>query len=168
MQLTASAAEKLIAELGMDDMPITAVQPKPTSISPDWFKQYKELCHKFMMSLTDSIDTLAMLNLPQDDFISLIMGRTMPENLSIRFRVPLVWGGELSIDNLFMCKTFPHSHNMDIFIISQSGNSTIWLPNPSKKVYLPAHTLGGGEGGNGTEDRLTETIASQIVADRDI
>ena len=168
MQLTASAAETLIAELGMDDLPLIEFQPKPAFVAPDWFKRYKELCHNFMMSLTDSVDTLAMMNLPQDDFVNLIMGRAIPENLSIRFRVPLVWGGKLDIDNLFMCKTFPHSHNMDRFIISQSGNSTIWLPAPVQKVYLPAHTLGGGEGGNGTEDRLTEQIASQIAANRDM
>lgn len=168
MQLTASAAETLIAELGMNDLPLTEFQPKPALVAPDWFKRYKELCHNFMMSLTDSVDTLAMMNLPQDDFVNLIMGRAIPENLSIRFRVPLVWGGKLDIDNLFMCKTFPHSHNMDRFIISQSGNSTIWLPDPVQKVYLPAHTLGGGEGGNGTEDRLTEQIASQIAANRDM
>ena len=168
MQLTASTAERLIAELGMDDLPLTEIQPKPALISPDWFKHYKELCRTFMMSLTDSVDTLAMMNLPQDDFMNLIMGRAIPENLSIRFRIPLVWGGKLDIENLFMCKTFPHSYNMDRFIISQAGNSTIWLPDPAKKIYLPAHTLGGGEGGNGTEDRLTEQIASQIAADRDM
>lgn len=168
MQLTASAAERLIAELGMDDLPLTEIQPKPALISPDWFKHYKELCRTFMMSLTDSVDTLAMMNLPQDDFMNLIMGRAIPENLSIRFRIPLVWGGKLDVENLFMCKTFPHSYNMDRFIISQAGNSTIWLPDPAKKIYLPAHTLGGGEGGNGTEDRLTEQIASQIAADRDM
>ncbi len=168
MQLTASTAERLIAELGMDDLPLTEIQPKPALISPDWFKHYKELCRTFMMSLTDSVDTLAMMNLPQDDFMNLIMGRAIPENLSIRFRIPLVWGGKLDVENLFMCKTFPHSYNMDRFIISQAGNSTIWLPDPAKKIYLPAHTLGGGEGGNGTEDRLTEQIASQIAADRDM
>jgi hypothetical protein len=50
----------------------------------------------------------------------------------------------------------------------QSGNDTVWLPDPQKKIYLPVSTLGGGDGGNGTEDRLTETMASQIVADRDM
>ena len=135
MQLTASTAERLIAELGMDDLPLTEIQPKPALISPDWFKHYKELCRTFMMSLTDSVDTLAMMNLPQDDFMNLIMGRAIPENLSIRFRIPLVWGGKLDIENLFMCKTFPHSYNMDRFIISQAGNSTIWLPDPAKKIY---------------------------------
>ncbi|MBE6461872.1 MAG: hypothetical protein E7006_03465 [Alphaproteobacteria bacterium] len=168
MQLTASTAEKLISELGMNDLPLVAFQPKSATISPDWFTQYKQICHQFMASLTDSVETLAMMNLPENDFMNLIMGRSIPENLSIRFRIPLAWGGELSVDNLFMCKTFPHSHNMDIFILSQSGSSTVWLPAPVQKIYLPAHTLGGGEGGNGTEDRLTETIASQIAANRDM
>jgi len=168
MQLTASMAETLIAELGMDDLPLVEVRPIPTKVDVNWFSKYKELCRQFMMSLTDSVDTLAMLNLDQDVFMNLIMGRAIPENMSIRFRTPLVWGGKMEINNLFMCKTFPHSYNMDRFIISQSGNSIIWLPNPVQKIYLPAHTLGGGDGGNGTEDRLTEQIASQIAADRDM
>ena len=57
---------------------------------------------------------------------------------------------------------------MDRFIISQSGNDIIWLPDPAKKIYLPVSTISGGDGGNATEDRLTETIAAQIAADRDI
>ena len=167
MQLNAGMAERLISDLGIEDMPLMQVRPIPTRVSTDWYSQYKVICREFMMSLTDSIDTLAMFNFPQDVFMNLIMGRALPENMSIRFRIPLVWGGKLTIDNLFMCKTFPHSHNMDRFIISQSGNGVIWLPNPAKKVYLPVSTFGGGDGGNGTEDRLTETIASQIASDRD-
>ena len=150
MQLNAGMAERLISDLGIEDMPLMQVRPIPTRVSTDWYSQYKVICREFMMSLTDSI------------------GRALPENMSIRFRIPLVWGGKLTIDNLFMCKTFPHSHNMDRFIISQSGNGVIWLPNPAKKVYLPVSTFGGGDGGNGTEDRLTETIAAQIAADRDM
>ena len=51
--------------------------------------------------------------------------------------------GELSIENMFLCKTFPHSYNMDRFIISQSGNDLIWLPNPAKKIYLPIGNING-------------------------
>lgn len=168
MQLNATNAEKLISKLGIDDIPLVEYRPVPTKIATDWFSQYKKLCKEFIMSLNDSIETLAFMNLTQDEFINLITGNAIPENLSIRFRIPLVWGGMLTIDNLFMCKTFPHSYIMDRFLISQSGNETIWLPNPTKKIYLPVDTLGGGEGGNGTEDRITETTAAQIVADRDI
>jgi hypothetical protein len=121
-----------------------------------------------MRSLSDSIETLAVMGLPQEDFMGILTGRALPENLSFRFRIPLVWGGKLELDNLFLCKTFPHSFNMDIFLLSQSGNQTIWIPDPAKKIYLPVSTLGGGAGGNGTEDRITESIASQLAADRDM
>ena len=167
MQLTAGNAEKLISSLGMTDLPLVEHKPVLTRLAPDWFAKYKNLCKEFIMSLSDSIETLAFMNLSQDEFVNLIMGRAIPENLSIRFRVPLTWGGKLEIDNLFMCKTFPHSYNTDRFIIQQSGNDVIWLPNPAQKIYLPVNMLGGGDGGNATEDRLTETAAAQIVADRD-
>ena len=167
MQLTAGAAEKMISDLGMSDMPLIEVSPTPTPVAPDWFSQYKNLCKQFMMSLTDSVETLAFMNLTQDEFMNLIMGRSVPQNISFRCRVPLVWGGKLEIDNMFICWTFPHSHNMDRFIINQSGNTTIWLPNPAQKVYLPAHTAGGGDGGNATEDRLAQ-MGAQLAGGHDM
>ena len=160
-----SVAEKRIADLGMDDLPLVQIRPVSQPVPYDWFKKYHDLVHEFVQSLTDSIQELAFMNLPQDDFMDLIMGRRMPENLSVRFRTPLVWGGKLELDNLFMCMTFPHSHNMDRFIIEQSGNDAIWMPNPAKKIYLPAHMMNGGDGGNATSDRLSQ-IAAQIAASR--
>jgi hypothetical protein len=168
MGMNASIAEKMIAELGMKDLPVREITPVRTQVAPDWFQKYKTLCHEFMRSLSDSIETLAVMGLPQEDFMGILTGRALPENLSFRFRIPLVWGGKLELDNLFLCKTFPHSFNMDIFLLSQSGNQTIWIPDPAKKIYLPVSTLGGGAGGNGTEDRITESIASQLAADRDM
>lgn len=167
MQLNKSNAEKLITDLGMKDVPIIEHTPTSCVLTPNWFTRYKELCREFMLSLTDSVETLAFMNLPQEDFMNLIMGRSIPENMSFRLRVPLIWGGKLEIDNMFMCRTFPHSYNMDRFLMAQSDATTLWLPNPANKIYHPAQTLGGGDGGNGTEDRLTETIASQIASDRD-
>ena len=165
MQMNKSVAEKRIADLGMDDLPLVQMRPEIHPVSPDWFKKYHDLVHEFVTSLTDSIQELAFMNLPQDDFMDLIMGRRMPENLSIRLRKPLVWGGKLEIDNMFLCMTFPHSHNMDRFIIEQSGNDAIWMPNPAKKVYLPAHMMNGGDGGNATSDRLSQ-LAAQIASSR--
>lgn len=165
MQLKKSSAEKRMADLFMDDLPVMEFTPQAATVDADWFTKYKKLRVDFMRSLTDSAEDLAFLNLTQDEFIGLVMGRALPANLSIRFRVPLVWGGKLELDNMFMCRTFPHSHNMDRFIIEQSGADTIWLPNPARKVYVPAHTLGGTEGGNATEDRLSQ-MAAQFAADR--
>ncbi|MBQ5699794.1 MAG: hypothetical protein IIV74_00680 [Alphaproteobacteria bacterium] len=167
MQLNASTAEKLISDMGMSDLPLTEVRPTPSHVPSDWFSRYKTLCHEFMSSLTDSVETLAFMNLSQDEFMNIITGRDLPQNISIRFRVPLMWGGRLETDNLFMCWTYPHSYNMDRFIIMQSGATSIWLPNPTKKIYLPAHTAGGGDGGNATEDRLAQ-IGAQIAGNRDI
>lgn len=166
MQLNQSMAEKIISDLGMDDMPIIEITPNPTKLASDWFKQYKELCHRFTTSLTDSVQELAFMNLSQDEFMSLLMGHGIPSNMSFRFRIPLTWGGKMEIDNMFMCWTFPHSIKMDKFITLQSDAKTIWVPNPAKKIYVPAHTTGGGDGGNATEDRLAQ-MAAQLAAGRE-
>ena len=166
MQLNQATAEKLLADMGMNDMPIMEIVPTPTALSPDWFKKYKELCHNFVTSLTDSVQELAFMNLDQDEFMSLLMGQSIPKNMSFRFRIPLTWGGKMEIDNMFMCWTFPHAQKLDRCIISQSGAESIWLPNPAKKIYIPAHTTGGGDGGNATEDRLAQ-MAAQLAAGRE-
>ena len=163
MHWNQSVAEKRIADLVMDDLPLVQISPISHSVEPDWFKKYHDLMHEFVKSLTDSTQELAFMNLNSEDFIDLIMGRRMPENLSLRFRVPLVWGGKLEIDNMFLCMTFPHSYNMDRFILEQNGNDIIWMPNPAKKIYLPAHMMNGGDGGNATSDRLSQ-VAAQIAA----
>ncbi len=167
MQLTQVDAERRIANLGMKDLPLMQyTRPGPVRIPADWFAQYRRTVREFMMSLTDSVETLAFMNLSQDDFMGLVMGRAMPENLSVRMRIPLMLGGEISVSNMFMCNTFPHSANMDTFILSQSGASTIWLPAPAKKIYLPANSGGGGDGGNATDDRLSQMGAQLALGDR--
>lgn len=165
MQLNQESATRRLTEMNMGDMPVIEIRPTPTRVDSDWFAKYKKLCRKFMESLTDSVEELAMMNLTQDEFMSLIMGRTLPQNISIRFRVPLVWGGKMDTDNLFMCWTFPQSQRLDRFILEQSDAQTIWLPNPAKKVYISAHNAAGGDGGNATADRLSQ-MAAQIAASR--
>lgn len=165
MQFNQATAEKRISDLGMSDLPLMEIRPVPARIDPDWFAKYKETAHRFMTSLTDSVESLAFMNLGQDEFMALIMGRAMPTNVSLRLRVPLMWGGKIEESNMFLCRTFPLAHNMDRFIIEQSGATSVWLPNPAKKVYVPAHTASGGDGGNATEDRLAQ-MAAQIAAGR--
>lgn len=162
MQMTRDAAEKRLSDLGIPDMPLTLVPATPTPIPQDWFIRYKETCRKFATSLTDSVDILAFM-VSQDEFMDLIMGRAIGKNLSIRLRVPLMWDGKLDISNMFLCRTFPYSHNMDRFILEQSGADELWLPDPAKKVYMPIDTFGGGDGGNATEDRMSQ-IAAQMAA----
>ena len=166
MQWTQDFAEKRLGDMQMPDMPIVSIRPKPVAVSPDWFQKYKELCHDFMRSLTDSVQELALMNFSRDEFMELIMGREIPINLSIRFRTPLLWGGALDTDNLFMCFTFPQSQNLDQFIIEQAGNDIVWLPNPEKKIYIPIHSTISGNGGNATADRLSQFAATMNNARR--
>lgn len=150
----------------MDDMPLVEITPQTVQVPADWFQKYRALRRQFMNSLMqDSIQDLAFMNLGSDELQDLMMGRRLPANTSLRFRVPLIWGGKLSVDNMFMCRTFPHSHNMDRFLIEQAGNEKIWLPNPAHKVYVPAHTASGGDGGNATSDRLAQ-MAAQLANNR--
>ena len=165
MQINETVAQKRLADMGRTDMPLVAARPVNANVSSDWFAQYRTTVRNFMMSLTDSVEELSFLNLSQDEFMALLMGRRLPDNMSIRFRTPLIWGGKMDVSNLFMCRTFPISNNLDRFIIEQYGNDTIWLPNPAKKIYVSAHTIGGGDGGNATEDRLSQ-MAAQIASGR--
>ena len=165
MQWNQATAEKRLQEMKMSDMPVIPIHPHTVSVSADWFQQYKALCHTFMKSLSDCVQELALMNLGRDEFMCLLTGRELPDNLSIRFRIPLIWGGELSTDNLFMCHTFPLSQNLDRFIIEQAGNETVWLPAPEKKIYLPIHSTLAGNGGNGVADRLSQ-MAANIASSR--
>lgn len=157
MQLNENSALEKLTLMGMDDMPVMEYSPKQCNLDPDWFKKYSMLRREFLSSLSDSMEEIAFMNLSQDEFIKLVMGNSLPDNLSIRFRIPLLWGGELNINNMFLCLTFPHSHNLDRFIIEQSDAKTVYLPNPSKKIYVTTHTGGGGAGGNAASDRLSQS-----------
>ncbi len=165
MQWTESIAEKRLNDLKISDLPIVSIRPHIVPVERDWFQKYRTVCREFMRSLSDSVQELAMMNLGREEFMNLLMGREIPDNMSIRFRTPLIWGGKLEIDNLFMCFTFPQSQNIDRFIMEQNGNETIWLPNPVKKIYMPIHSTISGNGGNGVSDRLSQ-MAAGIAANR--
>lgn len=162
MQYNQNSAMDRLAQLGMDDMPVIEYTPERCVLDTDWFKKYSMLRREFLASLSDSVEEIAFMNLSQDEFINLVMGKQMPENTSIRFRIPLVWGGKLNIENMFLCLTFPHAQNMDRFIIEQSDAKTVFLPNPEKKIYVTTHLSSGGTGGNATSDRLSAAAMNYV------
>ena len=157
MQFNKDSAMARLAALRMDDMPVIEYTPSRCVIDSDWFQKYSVLRREFLASLTDSFDEIAFMNLYQEEFMNLIMGKHMPENTSLRFRIPLIWGGKLTIDNMFMCLTFPQSHNLDRFIIEQSDAKTVFLPNPAKKIYITTTGSSNSASGNATSDRLTQS-----------
>lgn len=94
MQLTRDSALEKLAKFGMDDMPVIEYIPNRCVIDKDWFQKYSMLRREFLASLTDSFDEIAFMNLSQEEFMNLMMGKKMPENTSLRFRIPLIWGGK--------------------------------------------------------------------------
>lgn len=161
--MTRTDAERKLADLLIDDMPVKEVPARLVTVAADWFAKLRSLRRELMESLGDSIQELSFLNLSQQEFMDLLMGRKLPENLSIRWRVPLEYGGELNTKNMFLCPTFYAGQNIDRFLLEQSGAGTLWVPDPVKKIYIPTRMLGGGDGGNATTDRLS-AIAAQIAA----
>jgi len=163
--MTKQEAERRLAELLMDDMPTREIPARISAVAADWFAKLRTLRAEFLKSLTDSIQELSFLNLSEESFMGLIQGRSLPENLAIRWRHPLEYGGELSVKNMFLAPRFPYGQNMDRFLLEQSGKPTLWLPDPAKKVYIPTKLLNGGDGGNATSDRLSQ-MAAQFAMDR--
>ena len=166
MQLNEHSALERLTALGMEDMPVMAYTPTKCSLDNDWFKKYSNLRREFLASLTDSMEEIAFMNLPQNEVIDLVMGHSLPDNTSIRFKIPLIWGGKIEIENMFLCWTYPHSFNLDRFLIEQNDAKTVYLPNPKKKIYLPTHTGGGGDGGNATSDRLSQSALNNFMSGR--
>lgn len=158
MKMTKETATKKLSLLFMEDMPIIEHKVILTKLSSDWFDKYKKIRNDFLKKIINSLDELFWLNLSEKSIIDLLTKEKIPNNISLRFRVPIIYGGEISIKNMFLCKTFPHSYNIDKFLSEQIGEEKIWLPNPEKDIYIPIHTSGTSGGGNGAN--LTQTANS--------
>ena len=88
MQLNEHRALERLATLGLDDIPVMEYAPKRCLLEPDWFKKYSVLRREFLSSLTDSFEEIAFMNLSPDEFMGLLSGQSIPQNISIRFRIP--------------------------------------------------------------------------------
>lgn len=164
---TKQDAEKRLSGFLMDDLPIVSVAARPVPIAPDWFQKFRIERKNFLMSLGDSVSELALLNLSQDDFMGLLTASRIPENLCVKFRRPILYGGEISADNMFLMMAQPSGFYLNVFMAEQYGAPEIWHPNPEKKIYISIATLGGGDGGNATTDRLAQGFAAQMRSGRE-
>jgi hypothetical protein len=160
-------AEQFLAMHRMDDLMIEACPAVPRPLASDWFPAFRAARRKFMESLGDSIPELALFNLSKEEFVGLMTGRALPENLTIKFRRPILYGGGIEADNMFMMPLFPTGFDLDVFMAEQSGQAEIWYPNPAKKIYVSLRMLTGGEGGNATSDRLSQGFAAQMSQGRE-
>ena len=81
MQLNQDSALQKLVSMGIDDMPVMEYVPKSCKLDSDWFQKYSRLRSEFLLSLSDSIEEIVFMNLPQDEFTNLIMGKSLPDNL---------------------------------------------------------------------------------------
>jgi len=153
-------AEAILDSMGITGMPLSMCPARPSQLPSDWFQKFSEMRKKFMKSLDDSIAEIAMINLSQDDFMDLLRGRRIPENLTVRLRRPLVFGGAIEASNMFLTPLFVTGINLDIFMTEQMGQSEIYYPDPAKKVFVAGAGPMAGAGGNAAADRLAQGFAA--------
>ena len=156
-------AGRALAGFSMDNMALSAAPAVPKAFPADWFPKFRRARRDFVMSLGDSIQELALMDLARDDFMDLMGGRRLPENISVKFRRPILYGGEIAPENMFMLRTFPFGSMLDIFMTGQFGQSEIYYPDPAKKIWVPLDVIGGGAGGNATSDRLAQGFAASAM-----
>ncbi|MDR1027627.1 MAG: hypothetical protein LBL46_04390 [Rickettsiales bacterium] len=156
-------ASRALAGFSMESMPLEVCAAVPKAYPADWFPKFREARRAFVAGLADAIPELALLNLSQEDFMDLMSGRRIPENLSIKWRRPILYGGEIAPENMFMLRTFPFGSMLDIFMTGQFGQGEIYYPNPAKKVWMPLDVLSGNVGGNATSDRLAQGFAASAM-----
>ncbi|MDR3208591.1 MAG: hypothetical protein LBT45_01960 [Rickettsiales bacterium] len=160
-------AEVRLAQFLMDDLPLEACPAVPAPLPGDWFARFRAARMDFMGSLSESVQELALLNLSREDFMSLLSGQRIPENLTVKFRRPILYGGSIHPENMFLMPLFPAGFNLDIFMSEQFGQGQCFYPNPAKKVYVSVQMLSGGDGGNATADRLSQGFAAHANQGRE-
>ncbi len=172
--------EQKLKDFGMDDLPVQHVSFRPVTLDSDWYVKFKKIRREFLQSLSDSVEELMLMNLSMPMLMGLLQNMELPENLSIKFKRPLMYGGEISVDNMYLVAMHPYGQLLDRFLIDQAMDymakmgktptagydyaPELFVPNPAKKVYVPTlRSMNNGAGGNTTSDRMSE-IASAIVA----
>lgn len=155
-------AEVRLAQLLMEDLPLDECKAVVSALPDNWFSKFRDARHSFLESLGNSVQELALINLSQGDFMRLLSAISIPENLCVKFRKPIIYGGDISPENMFLMVGFPYGFNLNVFMAEQLGQREIWYPNPTKNVYVSVNMLSGGDGGNVTSDRLAQGFASHV------
>lgn len=139
-------AKQLLKKLNIYNVDVQKWIVKKINLDKNWYKAYTKIKTEFLFSLSDSIELLYYMNLSQEEIFETIMGKKIPNGISIKFKIPLFLGGELNVNNLYLCRTFPFSFNIDLFIMEQMENKEIFIPCINKKIYDPlsSSNIGGG------------------------
>lgn len=160
-----SDAEKRLIALGLSDLPVTEVPAAPRPLPRDWFVQFRAARKKLLsVLLRQSQEEISMMNLDISEIMAMFRGEKIPLNISVKFKIPPVYGGPISPDNMFVCRTLPEGRAIDIFLAEQAGLPVLFYPNPAKRVYVTSMSSMNSPGGNATSDRVSEVLASDVIS----
>jgi hypothetical protein len=158
-------AEKRLKALGLDDMPLVSVAAIPRPLPAGWFAEFRGARRDLLtQNVKEFKEELFMMDIPIEDIMAMFRGEKIPPNVSVKFKVPPIYGGPISTDNLFICRTASEGRLLDIFIAEQAGASELFCPNPTKSVYVASMASMNSPGGNATSDRLADVQAADIMS----
>jgi hypothetical protein len=158
-------AERILASMGLSDLPVADVDARPRPLPRDWFAAYRAARRALLTNIIqDYRDELMMMDLPMDDIMAMLKGERIPANVSVKFRVPPIFGGAISPDNMFVCRAASEGRAIDVFIAAQAGAEKFFYPNPKKPIYLTSMSSMNSPGGNATSDRMSDVLASDVMS----
>ena len=153
--------EKLFNDMYFPGMDLMAVSYMPRDIV-DRFEQRKSLnrsIRDFVRFLSyHHTNDLRSAGVTEEGLFYMKRGQ-QPENFTVHLKYPLDYGGSVSFDNMVFLQTRPFHDLIHLYINKQvlgpEGRltpSTLYVPVPPGKVYIPVG-LFTGSGGKNKQDR---------------
>ncbi|MCL2629174.1 MAG: hypothetical protein FWD33_00540 [Alphaproteobacteria bacterium] len=164
MILLLKDAERRQGDLGLDDLPLVEVAAAVRPLPKGWFEEFRRERRRLLTELVrKDKEELMMMGLPIDDIVAMLGGKKIPAGVSVKFRVPPIYGGDISAENMFICRAASEGRAIDIFIAGQAGAENFFAPNPSKSVYVTSMKSMNSPGGNSTSDRMSDVLATDVM-----
>jgi len=169
-----------IRRLGLPEMPIAkATLPGAPSASPVRSELLAVASRCMRFTYFNSMEEMAKAGLPYEMVASMGRGQ-FPENLSLCFKIPPEYGGEVAFSNMFLIQKYPYLEMINAFLDEQmleynrdaahthdTGFALppeLFYPNPEGIVFLPALKGLASPGGNATTDKMTQIGSTMGLA----
>ncbi|MDR2685881.1 MAG: hypothetical protein LBB23_03875 [Rickettsiales bacterium] len=157
-------ASRRLAALGISDLALGEVAAQPQPLPRDWFAAFRAARRELLTNrIKKNQEELFMIGLNPAEITDIYKGIRIPVGVSVKFRIPPIYGGEISPENMFVCRSVPEGRAIDIFIAEQAGAGVFFYPNPAKNVYMTSMGSLNSPGGNATSDRLSDVQAEDVL-----
>ena len=144
-------------------MELMSASYNPQTIDESEFHQKMDkLKLSFLKDLTNQyINDLRSADISEESIFYMSKGM-LPTNWTIHLKYPLLYGGELNLDNLILIPCHPFHELIHKYINQQILSSAgvghpqqLYIPVPPGKVYIPNGEM-TGSGGKKKSDRSTQ------------